>query len=578
MKKKALIAGTMLACAVSCALGLAACDFDGNNGDDNKKYVVYHLNGGYYGSDSDDTEEHRSTLYDNEIFIPSKAKKDTWLLENWYFDEDLTEVYSEARFAQLRAQKDEIDLYAKWIDEITVTKENFTEYFSVSSRWNGGGTVGSGGNASIYYSISPKMTFDVANSAESFEVEVTPILSGANNEIVWSGTTETVTLTSEANYSCSYAKKIDASADGVKFNTLGRTLEYELLTESFQMKLMHKVPVQITLDLGDGATDTYTATGSEKLLKSDLPTPEKKGYEFRGWYTDAEFKTEYTDWVVNRPRTLYAKFERKITVTYHMNGAAEKEAETYFTSQNIYPGSDPVREGYKFCGYYTTENFEEGTRFYSGAKSDVDLDLYARWAKIHTITFETNGAAAKEPLKVANNELPPNLGETPYKNMSVKFHGWYTDEACTHKFDEKAPVTEDVTLYALWVKEVNLSMLNLEGLKEYLDIELVDTKTDDGILTLTLTVSIKEEYRGYELYFIGDWRVDLYAAGNRLLSSGQTFVSADGMGLSTEDNKITVTGVYTTPNGYDDTAAIDFRLRFSGSGYLYIPEKDLETE
>ncbi|MDE6676411.1 MAG: hypothetical protein K2K12_01695, partial [Clostridia bacterium] len=134
MKRKLLLATTMVACAVSCVLGFAACDFgDGDNGDDNKKYVVYHLNGGYYGSDSDDTEDHRSTLYDNEIFILLKAKKDTWVLENWYFDEALTEVYSEARFAQLRAQQDEIDLYAKWIDEITVTKDNFTEYFSVSS-------------------------------------------------------------------------------------------------------------------------------------------------------------------------------------------------------------------------------------------------------------------------------------------------------------------------------------------------------------------------------------------------------------------------------------------------------------
>ncbi|MDE6676742.1 MAG: InlB B-repeat-containing protein, partial [Clostridia bacterium] len=239
-------------------------------------------------------------------------------------------------------------------------------------------------------------------------VEVTPVLTN-NNEVVWSSETTTVTLTSEADYSCSYLKKINASAVGVAFNIAGKTLEYELLTESFQMKLMHKVPVEITLDLGGGETEVYNATGSVKLLKSDLPTPEKKGYEFRGWYTDAEFETEYTDWVVNRPRTLYAKFERKITVTYHMGGAAEKEAQTYFTSQNILPGSDPEWEGYKFYGYYKTENFEEGTKFYSGEKSEVDLDLYARWEAIRTITFVTNDSWGKDPIKIADTEiLKPN--------------------------------------------------------------------------------------------------------------------------------------------------------------------------
>ena len=577
MKRKVLLALTSLACVVSCALGFAACDLfgGGNNGDDNKKYVVYHMNGGYYGSDPDNTEDHRSTLYDNEIFKPTKAKKDTWLLENWYFDADLTEAYTEASFAELRAQKDEIDLYAKWIDEITVTKDNFTEYFKVSSRWNGGGTIG---NAGISYSISPNFIFDPENSAQSVEVEVTPVLRN-NNTVVWRGEAIAKELTFENDYSCGATIRLPSSAADIEFDIREKTLEYKLLTESFTMKLLHKVPVTITLDLGDGETDAYTATGSEKLLKSDLPTPEKKGYEFRGWYTDAEFKTEYEDWVVNRPRTLYAKFERKITVTYHMGGAAEKEAQTYFTSQNIYPGSDPEWEGYKFYGYYKSPDFEEETKFYSGEKSEVDLDLYARWEQIRTITFVTNDDWSKEPIKIADTEIP-KASDLKYQNYkgSLEFYAWYTDAEFTHKFDETAPISGDVTLYALWVQRKTLGY-SMDDLKNYVDIQITGGKVD-GVLTLTITVTLKEEYRNYDFYLSGDWYVNLYNDSGSNVGNGK-FVNANGMTILTRegDEVYTVTGVYTATPGTGNNDATKFEASFNNRySYVCIPESDLVTE
>ncbi|MDE5755953.1 MAG: InlB B-repeat-containing protein [Clostridia bacterium] len=572
MKRKVLIAVMAIVCVISCALGLAACNFgngdDGGNGGYKEKCAVYHFNGGYSGYNSEDTRDYRCYLPDTEDFTPLIAKRDTWVFENWYFDEALTEVYSDERFAELRAQKDEIDLYAKWVDEITVTKDNFTEYFLVSSRWNGGAMAGSGGNAGIYYSISPKMTFDPANSAESFEVEVTPVLTN-NNVVVWSSETSVVTLTSEDDYSCSYLRKINSSAVGIQFNIAGRTLEYKLLTESFKMKLVHKVPIEITLDL-DGDTDVLNATGSEKLLKDSLPEPEKSGYEFKGWYTDADYKTEYTDWVVNRPRTLYAKFVKKVVLTYHMNGAEAKESKSYLAGDYIYLGSDiPERDGYKFFGYYTTENFEDGTKFTSGYVGEDDIDLYARWEVLRTITFVTNGGEEKEPIKVADTEIP-NLGNTPFKNYSAKFGGWYTDAEFTQEFDEKAPVSKDVTLYALWVEERSL-YLSIEELQEYIDIQLVPDRTD-GVLKLTLTISVKEKYRKYGLSFMASWSVDLEDDNGNSCGNG-TFGSASSMSLSAPNGKLTATGVYTASKGTANNNATVFNLKVGSIwGYVNIPE------
>ncbi len=576
MKRKVLIAITSALCVICCALGLTACGMFGGDGGKKEQYAVYHLNGGYIGSDPEDTEDYSYYLSPDSsgTFSPLKAKKQTWLLENWYFDEELTEVYSDSRFEELRARQDNVDLYAKWTDEVIVTKDNFKEFFKVTSGWNGGGSIG---NAGVKYSISPVMTFDPLNSAESFEVEINPVLT-LNNSVVWDGGKSTVALTSGNDYSCSGVKAVDSSGAGVRFDIFGRTLDYKLLTQSFRMKLLHNIPIDVTLDLdgGECESDKLTVNGCELLEKESLPTPQKSGYKFMGWFTDADFTEEYADWTVTRPITLYAKFAKQITVTYHMNGAEEKQPETYLTTDYIAPGT-PVRDNYKFFGYYTTPDFKEDSKFTPEAALNAgenDIDLYARWEALRTITFNTNGGSAKAPIQVADTEVP-NLGADPYKS-GLEFSGWYTDAEYTQKYDESAPVSGDITLYALWVQERSISQVGIDGLKEYIDIELKNEKID-GALTLTLTITIKEKYRKYGFVLMGDWSVDLSDESGANLGNG-TFGGRNAMTLSTYADKFTATGVYTAEVYTSNNNATVFNLNVNISyGIVNIPEGGFEN-
>lgn len=63
-----------------------------------------------------------------------------------------------------------------------------------------------------------------------------------------------------------------------------------------------------------------------------------------------------------------------------------------------------------------------------------------------TVTFETNGGNTinAQTFKYGTTKLP-----TPTRGNDM-FVGWYTDEACTEKFEK---VTEDMTLYAKWGSE-----------------------------------------------------------------------------------------------------------------------------
>lgn len=69
----------------------------------------------------------------------------------------------------------------------------------------------------------------------------------------------------------------------------------------------------------------------------------------------------------------------------------------------------------------------------------------------HLITFVTNGGSAVESMKVEDGKRLTNL-PTPTKE-GHKFLGWYTDAACTTKWNNITKVSDDVTLYAGW-KEI----------------------------------------------------------------------------------------------------------------------------
>ncbi len=68
----------------------------------------------------------------------------------------------------------------------------------------------------------------------------------------------------------------------------------------------------------------------------------------------------------------------------------------------------------------------------------------------YTVTFNTNGGSAIDPVTVAENGKVTKPAD-PTKE-GFQFAGWFTDEACTNAYDFDTPVTQDMTLYAKWTE------------------------------------------------------------------------------------------------------------------------------
>ena len=132
------------------------------------------------------------------------------------------------------------------------------------------------------------------------------------------------------------------------------------------------------------------------------------------------------------------------TVTFETNGANETVAPvaTIFDYIKLPETTLTKNGGWQFDGWYRDKGLTEP---FDGTGVSDDMTVYAKWLKVHTVTFETNGGDAVEPIGTVTDsiELP-----TPTKERH-EFIDWFKDEELTERFDGTG-ITGDMTVYAKW--------------------------------------------------------------------------------------------------------------------------------
>lgn len=149
----------------------------------------------------------------------------------------------------------------------------------------------------------------------------------------------------------------------------------------------------VTFDPNGGrVSPTSTAVTIGKKY-GPLPTPNRYGYEFDGWYTKETGGTKVTETTTvgtNPPTTLYAHWTaKKCLVAFNANGgkidtasgqvSTKSYTATYGSKYNFLPR--PIRTGgYNFDGWYTEQI--GGTKITSDTTVTATKDhiLYAHWS------------------------------------------------------------------------------------------------------------------------------------------------------------------------------------------------------
>jgi uncharacterized repeat protein (TIGR02543 family) len=214
----------------------------------------------------------------------------------------------------------------------------------------------------------------------------------------------------------------------------------------------------------DPVTVNYGAT-----LGENMPTnPTRTNYTFGGWYTEeAGGGEEFTaDTEVTEDITVYAKWTIiSYTVTFNGSGG-EPATQTRIVESSSAVGTgnmpaNPIRTGYTFGGWYTTED-GGGDEFTSSTPVSVDITVYAKWTPIIcTVSFNVNGGTGPNPDPVTvNYGATVGAGNMPTVTNGSRydFNGWWTMAEGGEQFTGDTPVTADITVYAKWIRNAFIDL------------------------------------------------------------------------------------------------------------------------
>lgn len=308
--------------------------------------------------------------------------------------------------------------------------------------------------------------------------------------------------------------------------------------------------------------DEIEAIAVEKL--GDLPTPNKKGHSFKGWYFDENLTEAYSSESIIKDETiLYSKWEVNV---YNI----KFNIDNYTPVENMNLSYDEIinfpivmdKEGFNFVGWYLGQFSNE--KFESSTMPDSNIELFARWAhneyKIEMIdydgkvlgfemirhgesfktklipnnhesklfyqwdgelenitkagsvvaiykepvyiSFETYEEAYIEDLKIAYGTSPKVLPISAKKDHN--FDGWYLNEQLTVKFDPSTILKNDIKLYPKFIHKDFQEIVIMHGNPVEVDPFDVNYRGYDKYIKQELQLAVEKKYHVkiiYKSYF-----------------------------------------------------------------------------
>lgn len=179
------------------------------------------------------------------------------------------------------------------------------------------------------------------------------------------------------------------------------------------------------------------------------------GYTFKGWYTDEACTTEYEDCsVLTEDTVLYGKWDiNSYTITFNTAGGNDIDPITLEYKAAVNAPADPQKTGYTFVGW---------DKEIPAAMPAENITITAKW-KINqydvTYVCGSGPETAVLPEKDTVDFNTAYTAKIPAEVNGFTFDRWYTDSACTQPYVNGTAVTEDITLYGKWERDV----ISVEG-------------------------------------------------------------------------------------------------------------------
>ena len=205
-------------------------------------------------------------------------------------------------------------------------------------------------------------------------------------------------------------------------------------TITLYAKWNKKVYPEVTFVSNGGTAYSVTTSNSVGIT---LPTPEKDGYSFDGWYDNASFTgTKYTGlYTPTATTTLYAKWIEipSYTISFMENGGLQvKDVTTKSGTTVTLP--TPEKYGYHFEGWCANSNLSDTP--VTSLKVTADKTYYAKWTQVNYVylyydnanTYDRLEVAPNSTVKIANLPTPKNYVK---RGVSCPFVRWTLEDGTT---------------------------------------------------------------------------------------------------------------------------------------------------
>ena len=212
---------------------------------------------------------------------------------------------------------------------------------------------------------------------------------------------------------------------------------------------------EVTFNPGENATVTPTSkevTYGETYggAEGTLPTPNKTGGRFLGWYKGETQITASSIVDITGPVTLTARWEGEVyTLTVNLNGGTVENSATIAPITGNYGETITLPTVTAPEGYTVTLNNNYGENQTTAKKQTQRLEKWTTQDGSEITGTTYTFGEANETITAVYVREPVTL-EAPAERTGYTFDGWYTEATNGTKVDNQYEPTGDTQLYAHW--------------------------------------------------------------------------------------------------------------------------------
>ena len=213
---------------------------------------------------------------------------------------------------------------------------------------------------------------------------------------------------------------------------------YKAAWAEYKDKIVGFTEYSITYNLNGGTNSTKNISSFTKIdVPIKLYDPTKENADFLGWYATSDFSGEKVTEITTASNvTLYARWDRKMTITYVLNGGTNNASNLSTITESMLPYSlmPASKQGYAFVGWFIDEGLSEQA---TAISAFGDITIYAAWEWMDpNLVFTLNPDGTAYSVKAKSTTISGQI------SIPATFKGKPVNEIEANAFENCSKITD----------------------------------------------------------------------------------------------------------------------------------------